>query len=197
MNYTQKLLLVAAAACLPASAFARTIDYNAVLNGNNPTNQSGSAATGTATVSVDTEAKTVAVTLSVNGLTTEALWDNLVGAPIGPIHLHQYANNDVNDPNGSQLAFPLPFGASYSAKDGGFNVETGARAYAEGAAPLGARAPSFEAFVAALEAGGIVVNIHTDGFNAGEISGQLVPSTHAVAPMTGTPDASAHHNHGS
>ena len=43
-------------------------------------------------------------------------------------------------------------------------------AYADGAALLGS-STSFEDFLAAMDGGRVVFNIHTDAFNDGEISG--------------------------
>lgn len=45
--------------------------------------------------------------------------------------------------------------------------------YAQGAAALESDA-SFDAFVAGLESGAVVLNIHTDAHQAGEISGLVV-----------------------
>jgi hypothetical protein len=165
------LLAGATLSSAPLSAKPRL--YSAVLNGQSQTISTGSSARGTAKISVDMAAKTVAIILDIQGMAIEALWDKLVKAPIGPIHLHQYANGNLADANSSELAFPLPYGKSYKPTSKGFRVTTGPLAYAKAVAPLGQQA-SFETFVAALEKGTVVVNVHTDGFNEGEINGAVV-----------------------
>lgn len=172
MKWYQRAMIVAAALMAPTLAHAKHITYKAALSGSSASAQTGSLATASADIKIDLDAKTVAVKLNVVGIALDGLWDDLVAAPIGPVHLHQYAGTDLADPNASVLAFPLPFGSHYVATPTGFSVDTGARSYAEGMATLGSKA-SFEQFVAALERGAIVLNIHTDAFNAGEISGPL------------------------
>jgi CHRD domain len=176
------LMAVTGLAMTAAPAIAQTTDYRATLDGNSTTNRSGSAATANAVVSVDRAAKTVAITMTVAGLPVDALWDRLVAAPAGPIHLHRYAGSDLSDPNSSTLAFPVPFGASFQSTATGFTVNTGAVPYAQGAATLGL-STSFEDFVAAMDAGVIVLNIHTDAHNGGEISGQIVADGASPPPV--------------
>lgn len=153
-----------------ATASAKIVEYRAELNGQSATISTGSPARANAMISVDTTRKTVAVEMDVVGLSMDALWDNLVSAPIGPMHLHQYANGDLADANSSELAFPLPFGPSYSPTPNGFRVRTGSLDYAGAVAPL-PHSISFDAFVAALEKGTVILNIHTDAFNGGEVNG--------------------------
>ena len=167
------LVLAAFTALTALPARARSVEYAATLSGQSATIRTGSSARATATISVDLAAKTVAITMNVVGLTVDALWDRLVKAPIGPIHLHQYANGNLADAGASELAFPLPYGPSYKSTRNGFRIRTGAQPYAKAVAPLGQQA-SFETFVAALENGTIVVNVHTDAFNEGEINGKVV-----------------------
>lgn len=176
------LLTIAALSLLVAPAAANAGEYRATLDGNSTTNMSGSSATATATVTVDEAAQTVALELTVTGLPIDGLWDRLVAAPAGPIHLHRYAGSDLSDPNSSALAFPVPFDPSYQATTDGFTVSTGPRPYAEGAAVLRVTT-SFEDFVAVLNSGQIVLNIHTDAHNAGEISGQVVAAGQIAAPL--------------
>lgn len=163
------LATILAALCA-APAAARTIEYRAALSGTSRTIDTGSAASAKAVIKVDLAAKTVAIRLDVTGMPMDALWDKLVDAPIGPIHLHVYSNGDVTDGDSAALAFPLPFGPGYRPTKAGFRVRTGARDYAKAVAPLG-DAPSFDAFVRALDKGIVVLNIHTDKFNGGEING--------------------------
>ncbi len=169
--------MMVAAVTIPAMAQAKQTSFTAALSGNSVSAHTGSPATATAIIKVDAVAQTVSVQLKVVGISIGGLWDNLVAAPIGPVHLHQYASTDLSDPNASMLAFPLPFGPSYTATADGFSVDTGARPYAEGMATLGSKA-SFDQFMTAMEGGSIVLNIHTDAFNGGEISGPVVRSQH-------------------
>lgn len=173
MAISRSPLAVAALVLLAVPAVASAGEYRATLDGNSTINMSGSAATATATVTVDEAAQTVALAMTVTGLPIDGLWDTLVAAPAGPIHLHRYAGSDLSDPNSSTLAFPVPFGATYQATADGFTVTTGPRGYAEGAAVLGVTT-TFADFVAVLNSGQIVLNIHTDAHNGGEISGQVV-----------------------
>ena len=156
-----------------APAFAEVTDYRATLNGVSTINRSGSTATANAEVIVDRAAQTVAITMTVRGIAVDALWDRLAAAPAGPIHLHRYGGSDLSDPNSSTLAFPVPLGPGFQPTSDGFTVATGAVPYAQGATILDLTT-SFEDFVAAMDAGVIVVNIHTDAHNAGEISGQVI-----------------------
>jgi CHRD domain len=165
--------LTASALFSAVPANAKIIQYQANLNGQSPTISTGSSARATARISVDTAKKTVAIRLDVVGLSVDSLWDRLVKAPIGPIHLHQYASGNLADANSSELAFPLVYGPSYKPTRDGFRVRTGVMDYNKAVAPLG-QSLSFEAFAAALEKGTVVLNIHTDAFNGGEINGLVV-----------------------
>jgi len=113
----------------------------------------------------------VSVDLDVNGITIDDLWDTLVRAPIGPIHFHKYANAAGGD---SVLALPLPFGSDYHATKWGLKVRMRNYDYVAGAA-LVKSTLSFDDFVAGMKNGLIVLNVHTDQFNPGEISGLVVP----------------------
>lgn len=162
--------LIASALFSAAPVAAKIFEYRAELNGQSPTITTGSSARADARISIDTAKKTVAIRLNVIGLSVDSLWDKLVKAPIGPIHLHQYASGNLADANSSELAFPLAYGPSYKPTRDGFRVRTGPLDYAKAVAPLG-QSLSFEAFIAALEKGTVVLNIHTDAFNGGEING--------------------------
>lgn len=185
---------VAATMLMSAPVLAQTTVYRATLDGASTTNRSGSTATGTATVTIDRAAQTVAITMAVAGLPVDALWDRLVAAPAGPIHLHRYAGSDLSDPNSSSLAFPVPFGASFVANGTGFIVNTGAVPYARGAATLNLTT-SFDDFVSAMDAGLIVLNIHTDAHNGGEISGQVVADGQTAPPPPAYPAQADHSGH--
>lgn len=149
---------------------AQTLRYCAVLNGQSPPYNTGSSATARATIRIDQRAQSIAITLDVNGLTTEALWDRLVAAPIGPIHLHSYNNGAITDPNASSLAFPVPYGKTYKSTRTGFRVRAGAIDYDRAIATI-KDGVDFDSFLASINSGSVLVNIHTDRFNDGEISG--------------------------
>jgi hypothetical protein len=160
--------LVAAAVLAASPAFAATKVFTAKLSGDVETSKTGSKATGTARFVVDTEKKTVDVTMEFTGLKIADLADGLVARPIGPIHLHNYgANGDV------AVVLPTPFGAGYVDTAKGFSVTLKGFSYAEGAALLKSDL-SFDGFVAAMSSGTVVLNVHTDKFGDGEISGKIV-----------------------
>ena len=167
------LALVAAVSALlvAGAAQARQVVYTAHLSGDAPTSSTGSHATGDARILVDTEARTVDVSLDVNGITLDGLWDTLVARPIGPIHLHLYGAHDHANPNTQvTLVFPVPFGTDYATTAVGFRVHQPPMTYAQGATLLGS-STTFEQFMASMDAGDVIVNVHTDAFHDGESSG--------------------------
>src|SRR3954449_3156891 len=163
------LALVAVAAPVPASA--KILKFHAALDGKYGTDPTGSAATGRAAIRVDTVTRRVTVDLKVQGITVDNLWDKLVAAPIGPIHFHKYATPAGGD---SVLALPLPFVPDYPETERGLHVTMKDYDYVAGAALLKSTL-SFDDFVAGMQSGLIVLNVHTDNFNPGEISGLVVP----------------------
>jgi hypothetical protein len=169
----RKIAILAAAVAIAcaAPAGAKTLKFHAVLDGNYGTEPTHSPATGRATVRVDTVSHRVSVELDVSGITVDQLWDKLVAAPIGPIHFHKYATAASGD---SELALPLPFGLGYRPTANGMHVSMKDYDYVAGAALLKSTL-SFEDFVAGMKGGLIVLNIHTDKYNPGEISGLVVP----------------------
>jgi hypothetical protein len=171
----RSLALLAATAALLAAPFpaaAEILKFHVVLDGKSGPEPTGSAATGTAHVTVDTDRKRVSVDLAVEGITVDDLWDKLVAAPIGPIHFHKYASAAPGSQ--SALALPLPFGPDYQATAHGLTVTMRDYDYAAGAALLNSTL-GFDDFVAAMKGGLVVLNVHTDKFNPGEISGTVVP----------------------
>src|SRR5262249_14504299 len=158
------------------AAQAKALVFTAALGGHAQPTNTGSDATGKARIVVDTDARTVDVDLDVTGITLDELWRPLAASPMGPIHLHLYGSHDHSDPNSASLLFPLPMGPSYAATAKGFHVATHAAPYAAGAAIVKTDA-SFEAFVAAMQSGRVVLNIHTDTEHDGEISGEVVPAS--------------------
>lgn len=151
-------------------AEAKVLTFRAQLDGKYGDKPTGSAATGTALIKVDTDKKSVGVDLQVDGITVEQLWDKLLQAPIGPIHFHKYATAAGGE---SVLVLPLPYGPDYKATAHGLRVTRKNQDYATGAALLKSTL-SFDDFVAAMQSGLVVLNIHTDAFNPGEISGRVI-----------------------
>ena len=74
-----------------------------------------------------------------------------------------------------EAVLPVPYGANYRATKTGFHVSMRDYSYAEGAKLLNDQ-DTFDEFVDALNAGKIVINIHTDKFPDGEISGKVIPN---------------------
>jgi hypothetical protein len=163
---------IAATSAMPAAASAEVLKFHVALDGHYGPEPTGSPATGTAKVQVDTVTHRVSVDLDVNGITIDDLWDTLVRAPIGPIHFHKYANAAGGD---SVLALPLPFGPNYHAEKWGLKVRMKNYDYVAGVT-LVKSTLSFDDFVAGMKSGLIVLNVHTDQFNPGEISGLVVPN---------------------
>jgi len=163
-------LAFAAALTLAAPAGAKTLTFHAALDGVSGPAPTGSAATGKAKIKVDTDRRRVSVDLDIDGITAPQLWAKLVAAPIGPIHFHKYANAAGGD---SVLVLPLPYGPAYRTLPHGLRVRMAGYDYDTGAKLLRSTF-SFDDFVAAMRSGLVVLNVHTDRFNAGEISGKVV-----------------------
>ena len=174
-------LAIAIALLVAAPAQAKQVAFTAALRGDTIATMTGSTATGAARVLVDLDDRTVDVEIDVAGITIDNLWDQLVAAPIGPIHFHRYASHDHSDYGSAALAFPIPFGPAYAATPTGFSVRMKAFPYTLGAGALQSTA-TLEEFVAALEGGQMVLNIHTDRFTNGEISGEVVTVAPVAAP---------------
>ncbi len=164
---------VLAAACaafmiLATPAQAAELNFTAALSGRQEPTITGSAATGTATLSVDTEARTVDVMLTITGISLDGLYDHVIHAGVGPVHLHLYAaDGEIS------LLVPFAYGPTYAETANGFTLMVSGLSYADGAALLGSEL-SFEAFVVSLGTDFVYLNVHTDAFNDGEISGRLV-----------------------
>lgn len=160
-----------AAALFATPAAAAELSYTATLDGVTAPTNTGSLATGTARVSVNTEAQTVSVHMQIHGVTLDQLWDHVIHAGMGPVHLHLYAaDGDIS------LLTPFPYGATYTATPDGFALSVENYSYAEGAALLQSDM-SFETFVSTLGSEFVYLNIHTDAFQDGEISGRLAPAS--------------------
>jgi hypothetical protein len=155
--------LAAAAFAVPAQA--KDLIFHAALDGKH--DSTGSTATGKALIKVDVKRQRVSVDLTLDGITLDALWDKLVAAPIGPIHFHKYATAAGGD---SVLVLPLPYGANYRATKHGLKVVMKDYDYVAGGKLVNSSL-SFDAFIAAMRSGLVILNVHTDKINAGEISG--------------------------
>jgi hypothetical protein len=160
-----------AAASIVASASpvaAKTMTFRATLTGIAPPTTTGSPARGKAVVKVDLATKKVSVDLDVSGITIDQLNDGLVAKPVGPIHFHVYRTADDVD-----LILPLPYGPNYTATKTGFRVTMRGYDYEAGAKLINTGA-TFDEFVNGLRGGRIVLNVHTDKFPDGEISGKMM-----------------------
>jgi hypothetical protein len=162
------LAFIVAAVATPQAAGAEVLKFHAMLDGKYGSEPTGSPATGHANVRVDTVTHRVSVDLHVAGITVDQLWAKLVARPIGPIHFHNYTGG------GSALALPLPYGAAYHPKRDGIHVVMKDFDYAADAALVNSKL-DFDAFVAGMKSGVIILNVHTNKFNPGEISGLVVP----------------------
>ena len=166
-----RLLPVVAVAAFVLStnpAAARTLTFRATLSGIAPPTTTGSPARGHAVIKVDTSSQRVSVDLDVTGITIDQLNDGLVAKPVGPIHFHVYRSADD-----VEMILPVPFGADYHATRTGFRVTMRGYDYATGAKLLNSGA-SFDEFVNGLRGQRIVLNVHTDKFPDGEISGTVM-----------------------
>jgi len=171
MRFTPLIVLTAVTAIAIATpAAAKTESFRATLDGTAIPTTTGSPAHGRVTIKVDTKSKRVSVELDVQGITLDQLNDALVAKPIGPVHFHQYRTADD-----VEAVLPVPYGANYRATKNGFHVSMRNYSYAEGAKLLNDQ-DTFDEFVDAMNAGKIVINIHTDKFPDGEISGKVMPN---------------------
>ena len=163
-------LAAAALACIAAPAAADTLHFTAALNGHQTPTITGSMAAGVATVDVDVEAQTVSVSMDVTGISLDGLYDHVIHAGVGPVHLHLYGEDGQ-----VSLLVPFPYGAAYSDTAGGFRLAIEGLPYAENAARVGSTL-SFDQFVQTLGSDFVYLNIHTDAVHDGEISGRLAPA---------------------
>lgn len=160
------LAVIAAFAAAPA--FAADKVFTSTLSGNVESSQTGSKATASAEIVVHVDTQKIDMTIDVVGLKTADLWDVLVGAPVGPIHLHNY-----RDDGDVVLVLPAPYGPSYADTANGFSVHVTDYDYTAGATLLKSTL-TFDGFLKAMASGTVVLNIHTDKFTDGEISGTVV-----------------------
>jgi hypothetical protein len=167
MRLFSLIAVIAIAAASPATA--KTLTFRASLSGIAPPTTTGSPARGKAVIRVDTSSKRVSVDLNVTGITLDQLADGLVAKPIGPIHFHVYRTADD-----VELILPLPYGPDYRVTKTGFRITMRGYDYAAGAKLINSGA-SLDEFVNGLRGQRIVLNVHTDKFPNGEISGTVMP----------------------
>lgn len=161
-------VVAVAAIALATPATAKTLTFRATLTGIAPPTTTGSPARGTAVIKVDLATKKVSVDLDVTGITIDQLNDNLVAKPVGPIHFHVYRTADD-----VELILPLPYGPTYKATPTGFRVTMRGYDYDAGAKLINGSA-TFDEFVNAMRGQRVVLNVHTDKFPDGEISGKTM-----------------------
>lgn len=150
-----------------APARAAELVYTATLSGHQEPTNTSSPATGTATIRVNTETHAIDAQITISGLPMDKLSMHLAHSAMGPMHLHRYAaNGDVT------LILPFPMGETYAATATGFTVTEHGYAYADGAAIVNSGL-SFDQFIAAMASDPIFLNVHTDAFPEGEISGRV------------------------
>lgn len=169
--FRQGLFAIVASAFFAAgSAYAGGITFSAKLGGHEAPTNTGSNATGTASIIVDAEQQTVSAMMKVVGIRFADFAAHIVHAPVGPIHLHRYAaNGEVS------LLVPFPMNAAYAETPDGFTLVVLHYPYAQGAKVLNSNVP-FDGFVAAMKSGSVVLNVHTNAFRDGEISGVVKPT---------------------
>jgi hypothetical protein len=172
-------------------ARAEVLAFHATLDGKYGAAATGSAATGAARITADTDSRRVSVDLTIDGITIDALWDRLVAAPIGPVHFHKYATPGGTD---AVLVLPVPFGAAYSATPTGLRVTMNEYEYDAGAKLLNSKL-TFDDFIAALRSGLVVLNVHTDAHNPGEISGLIAERGQQTARAPAPAASGTAHQH--
>lgn len=161
------MIAAAVVAMSAASANAVTLAFESNLTGDQEPGGVVTNASGYAKVVVDTDAETVSVNLSVTGITIAGLFDDLVAAPVGPVHLHNAAVG-VNGP----IAVPFGFNtfSNYIGTPSGFDLVAENLSYADANGLVGGGL-SFDAFLTELQNDRIYFNVHTDDFAGGEIRG--------------------------
>ena len=95
---------------VPATAEIRS--YHVALDGTSMLVPTGSTATGSARVKVDTDRQVVSVEMDVRGIKLDDLWKTLVAKPIGPVHFHKYGSHH-HMADDVVLILPLPYGDDY------------------------------------------------------------------------------------
>jgi len=165
----RRFVLVTAIIGAASPAIAAERHYTATLAGTQHPTETGSTATGTATLTVDTETQTIDAQIVITGLKFDDLSQHLAHSRMGPMHLHRYQGDDVT------LIAPFPFGETYAETADGFTVTVTDYPYAD-AAERTRSSLSFDQFLTALASDPIYLNVHTEAFGDGEISGRVAPA---------------------
>lgn len=162
-------LILAAAVGVPADA--ALVNFSANLNGANQNPSNSSPATGSAILTLDTDANTYSVNLSVFNMDPASLVD--VG-PFSPVHIHLggpttngMVLNDLGAPGNTTRTDFNSFGFVYSGSGIAVDDQT----------------------VDALLADITYINVHTADFPSGEIRGQLMSAS--AGPPTAVPEPAA------
>ncbi|MEL6100548.1 MAG: CHRD domain-containing protein [Pseudomonadota bacterium] len=149
-----------------ASAAVFAFDSN--LSGDQEVPPVVTPASGSAELKVNDVTETLSFMMSIEGIDLDGLFDDLVAAPVGPVHLH-------NAPAGSNGPIVVPFAfntVDYTDTASGFTLEVEDYAYADAVAISGSTT-SFSDFLTGLSSGEYYINVHTDAFGSGELRGQL------------------------
>lgn len=163
MKPVLRTLTVGVLLCFAQSTYAALIVGNASLSGLQEVPAGMSAATGTATVTIDTVAMTFGIAMSVDGLSLADITfpgGGLGFGSIGPVHIHLA-------PAGSNGAVAVPFGslADYTATATGFDLVATGSVLAS---------LDFADVVSAFLVEGTYINVHSLNAPGGEIRGQIV-----------------------
>lgn len=164
----QITLMTAAALAMVAAlpAAARTETFRGTLGGTKPPAMTHSPASGRAEVKVDLDRHRVSLDLEVTGITLAQLTAALKDQPAGPVQFRQ-----VHGPGDTDIALGVPFGTAYRATKDGFRVSLRDYDYDAGRKAVSADL-SVEDFATAMRAGRIFLDVCTERFPNGEISGE-------------------------
>lgn len=125
-------------------------------------------ASGTGEVFANPDGKTLWIEIKVTGMRADALLDDMVGMPIGPIHMH-FA------PAGETGPIAVPLGVLddvLSETAEGFTVLIDALDYDSNAKAVGFELDR-DGFLDELQKGNIYFNIHTDANPSGGLRGTI------------------------
>ena len=149
------------AVLLASASHAATFVYTAALNGTNENPTNSSTAAGTATITIDTTAQQMAVTLTFSGLTAAAT----------AAHLHCCASAPTNAAVLISLTALLPAATSGSYTTTFDMTQTSFYSGTFVADNGGTAAGAEAALMADLTGGTVYANIHTSTYPGGEIRG--------------------------
>lgn len=166
-------IVLLSAAVLAVQALAATTTYTDTMIGSSEVPPVATAATGTATVVLDSTANTLGVFITFSGL---------FGGSATASHIHCCAGPGVN------AAVALPFPGFPNATSGTYSNTfdlTLAATYNSAfvTASGGTAADAESALIAGLNSGLAYTNIHTPDFPGGEIRGQLAAAVPEPATM--------------